>query len=173
MIIGPRRREGESLSSYRFRYAKGCGLVAAGFFPFLFLLYWAKPDPSVAPGPIFFLYIGIPIGLGMAVVGGLGLLFGSFWSLAVSESKRAKVRVVLSAVFVFSVSIFAAYKGIAGLFTGVTLFAWFGGPTYVHRLEMPLHYWYSEVFWLWCSFYFPYFMLGIIRKAFDTSGDAD
>ncbi len=86
--MGPRRQDEELLSTFRFRYARYCLVWLAGLGAALALLLFIQPNAveSRIPLLIMFLYFGLPIGVGTALLALVGFTFGGISALAVERS---------------------------------------------------------------------------------------
>ena len=114
--MGPRRHDGELLSTFRFRYARYCLAWLAGLGTALALLLFIQPNAleSSIPLLIMFLYFGLPIGAGTALLALVGFTFGGIGALAVERNSTAafwwpRVKETLRFLVLAPLGLFALY----------------------------------------------------------------
>lgn len=120
--MGPVRASDELISKFRFRYARYCvrWIVGLGL-PLLLLMLWS-PSVQQSPFPFLtmFLYFGLPIGTGVAVVASLGFLMGGLWSrLGESSTRNARtlerIRFTALAALILPACVLCIYLSISGV----------------------------------------------------------
>lgn len=122
--MGPMRRRDEATSVFRLRYAKYCAawLIALAL-PMVLLISVSPNTAAFSPGylsyTVMFLYIGLPIGIGMALLASVGYLIGGGWSYFLErDAKLAKIwpkaKKWLKASVFLSLVVFASYMVVRG-----------------------------------------------------------
>lgn len=120
--MGPVRASDELISDFRFRYARYCvrWIVGLGL-PLLLLMRWS-PSVLQSPFPLLtmFVYFGLPIGTGVAVVASLGFMIGGVWArLGESSTRKARmlerIRFTALAALILPVCVMGIYLSISGV----------------------------------------------------------
>ena len=170
--MGPTRQDGESESSFRFRYARFSGMWLAFLTPPLLLLLAIRPSPEQEGATLFlllFLYIGLGIGTGMSLLAGLGYFIGGAWSTLLESSQGLsrswlRLKLYLQVLVAISVMAFAAYWIYRGVIDGATL-AVSRKPHLIESNTAPGLFVFSMIFWLLIAGGTAYHSYSIARKA--------
>lgn len=176
--IGPQQGTKEPLSAYRMRYARYCFWWAVGLLlPFLILLALA-PNVSAFPAPfslfLMFLYVGLPLGLGVAVLAGLGFMVGGIWSMALENDSRVavywpKAKETLRALALSPVIFFGAFVIVRGLTNKeVLIFARGKGLPVVNLEQDPFGYLASMAVWCAITVGLVVYVYKALRRAYSN-----
>jgi len=154
MKLGPTRRPMESLSAYRFRYALFSFKCGIGFaLPFVALLaIHPNVNRTSMPLLVMFLYVGLPIGLGMSVLSCLGFIVGGFFARWLENSGTLRwawlrIQLAVAGTFFAGISLFCLYWLFRGLSTMETQALARGGVRLITSETNPLFFWFSIVGW--------------------------
>ena len=154
MQLGPTRLPTEPLSVFRFRYALFSFKFGIGFAVALAILVAIHPEVnrSSLPLVVMFLYIGLPIGLGMATLSSLGFFIGGAFAHWLEQSAGARwawprVKYAIGALISVPLSLFCLYWFLRGLTTMETLALLRHGAHVITPESNPLFFWLSVIGW--------------------------
>jgi hypothetical protein len=160
------------------RYARYCvGWVLGLLLPFLILVATA-PNAAAFPMPfsllLMFFYIGLPLGLGVAILAAFGYFVGGIWSNTLESSPRValnwpKAKETLKALVlvpVLSFGIFAIARGLID--KEVLIFAKGNGLPMVSLAQDPFAYLISMVIWCAVSVGLVVYLYRELRKTYAT-----
>lgn len=176
--MGPKRVTREPLSAYRIRYARYCiGWILWLLLPFLILLAIA-PNVAAFPAPfsllLMFLYIGLPLGLGVAALAAFGFFVGAIWSITLERSSRfamnwPKAKETLKALVLAPVIYFGMFVIVRGLIEKeVLIFARGKGLPMVSLAQDPFVYLGSMIVWCVVTIGLVIYIYKELRKAYST-----
>lgn len=176
--MSPKRVSNEPLSAYRMRYARYCvGWVIGLLLPFLILVA-AAPNVTALPAPfsllLMFFYIGLPLGLGVAILAAFGFFVGSIWSTTLERSPRValnwpKAKETLKALVLAPVIFFGIFAIARGLIDKeVLIFSRGKGLPMASLAQDPFVYLSSMVIWCAVTVGLIVYIYRELRKAYAT-----
>lgn len=120
--MGPQRKLDESPSVFRLRYARYCfvWLLVLGLPLAVLLLAAPRVNESSMPLVLMFLYVGLPMGVGLALLAAVAFTVGSLWAAYLERNASAerawpKLRLTVGAIVLLPVAAFALYLFAKGL----------------------------------------------------------
>ncbi len=154
MPLSPQRQPDESLSTFRFRYAIFCLKCGIALLVPALLLFFLRPSVDQSPWPlaVTFLYIALPIGLGITVVSMLAFFIGGCFSRYLELHERARgswqsFRFGVASLLTAAGAIFALYWLFRGLVFGEILTFTRHGSHIVTAQNAPTAFWVSVIGW--------------------------
>lgn len=156
--MGPTRHPHEPLSHYRFRVAGYSfkWLMALGLALALVRLVAPPLHQAALPGLLMFLYIGLPLGIGMALLASLGSWLLGLWSSmserSVEDARRMKrIKLTTLALLLSPGLAFGLYQCGSALLAGKVLALSKADPRIITWAEQPTFFAVSTAFWVVAS----------------------
>lgn len=165
MRLSPTQQLGEPISKFRFRYAAYSFKWAVAFAIPLLLLVSFQPNVlhSQVPLLIMGLYVGLPIGFGMAFLATIGFVIGGVFAHRLESSSSThwlwpRVKFCLSVLFLAPFIVFALYWFVRGVMNFEVQAIARGGIWLITPQSAPLFFWVSLFCWAAFAFGIPVYL---------------